>query len=333
MRTVLTSTLLQESIEMKRQFLKYLFAVCATAILAACGGSDDPAPAPAPTKNIVELAAATPDLSTLVTAVTAAGLTSTLSGPGPFTVFAPTNAAFAKIPAATLNALLADKAALTKVLTYHVVNGKTLKADIPLGKPITTLQTGTITINVVGSDVIITDAKGGKSKIVTTDILATNGVVHVIDTVIMPADTPAPAPTKNIVELAAATPDLSTLVTAVTAASLTATLSGPGPFTVFAPTNAAFAKIPTATLNTLLADKAGLTKVLTYHVVQGKVLKADIPLGTAIATVQTGTVTINAVGPDVIITDAKGGKSKIIATDILATNGVVHLIDTVIMPN
>jgi uncharacterized surface protein with fasciclin (FAS1) repeats len=316
---------------MKRQFLKYLFAAATFAALAACGGSDDP-PAPAPpTKNIVELAAATPDLSTLVTAVTAAGLTSTLSGPGPFTVFAPTNAAFAKIPPATLNALLADKAALTKVLTYHVVPGKVLKADIPLGKAITTVQTGTLTINVVGSDVIITDAKGGKSKIVTTDILATNGVVHLIDTVIMPAD--PPAPTKNIVELAAATPDLSTLVTAVTAASLTATLSGPGPFTVFAPTNAAFAKIPTATLNALLADKTALAKVLTYHVVSGKVLKADIPFGTAIPTVQTGTITINVVGSDAVITDAKGGKSKIIATDILATNGVVHLIDTVIMPN
>jgi transforming growth factor-beta-induced protein len=318
---------------MKRQFLKYLFAAATFAALAACGGSDDPPAPAAPTKNIVELAAATPDLSTLVTAVTAAGLTSTLSGPGPFTVFAPTNAAFAKIPKAALDALIADKAGLTKVLTYHVVSGKVLKAGIPLGKDITTVQGATLTINVVGSDVIITDAKGGKSKIITTDILATNGVVHLIDTVIMPPDAPAPAPTKNIVELAAGTPNLSTLVTAVTAAGLTTTLSGTGPFTVFAPTNDAFAKIPKATLDALLADKAALTKVLTYHVVSGKVLKADIPLGAAIPTLQTGTLTINVVGPDVVITDAKGGKSKIIATDILATNGVVHLIDTVIMPN
>jgi uncharacterized surface protein with fasciclin (FAS1) repeats len=173
---------------MKRQFLKLALAVSAAAVLAACGGSDGDG-TPAPTKNIVELAVATPDLSTLVTAVKAAGLVETLSGPGPFTVFAPTNAAFAKIPAAALNDLLlpANKAALSNILTYHVVAGKVLKADIkPLPFTATTVQTGKFTIDVVGADVIITDAKGLKSKIVTTDILATNGVVHVIDTVLTP---------------------------------------------------------------------------------------------------------------------------------------------------
>jgi uncharacterized surface protein with fasciclin (FAS1) repeats len=282
-----------------------------------------------PAKNIVELAVATPDLSTLVTAVTKAGLTETLSGPGPFTVFAPTNDAFTKLPKGTLDALLANPKALADVLKYHVVSGKVLKADIPLGKSIMTVQGGEITIDAVGADVIITDAKGRKSKIVTTDIMASNGVVHVIDTVILPPDT---MPAKNIVELAAATPNLSTLVTAVIAAGLTETLSGPGPFTVFAPTNAAFDKLGTATIAALLADKAALTNVLTYHVVSGKVLKADIPLGKAIATVQGGTLTINVEGDDVVITDAKGGKSKIVMTDIVASNGVVHVIDTVIMP-
>jgi uncharacterized surface protein with fasciclin (FAS1) repeats len=177
-----------------RQFLKLMFAATATAsivaALTACGGeSNTPAPTPpAPTKNIVELAVATPDLSTLVKAVTAADLAGTLSGPGPFTVFAPTNAAFDKIPTDTLGALLlpSGKADLTKILTYHVVPGKVLKADIPLGTPIATLQGGTITIAVEGGNVVITDAKGGKSMITATDIVATNGVVHVIDTVIMP---------------------------------------------------------------------------------------------------------------------------------------------------
>jgi transforming growth factor-beta-induced protein len=290
-----------------------------------------PAEAAEPTeaKNIVELANATPNLSTLVTAVTRAGLTQTLSGPGPFTVFAPTNAAFNKLPAGTLNTLLGDPKALANVLKYHVVSGKVLKAGIPLGKPIMTVQGGEITIDAVGADVIITDAKGRKSKIVVTDIMASNGVVHVIDTVILP---PEAMPAKNIVELAAATPNLSTLVTAVTAAGLTETLSGPGPFTVFAPTNAAFTKLGTATIAALLADKAALTNVLTYHVVAGKVLKADIPLGKPVTTVQKGTLTINVEGNDVVITDAKGGKSKIVMTDIMASNGVVHVIDTVIMP-
>lgn len=175
---------------MKRYFLKFILTASAVLGLVACGGGDDPAPVTpaAPTKNIVQLAAGTPDLSTLVTAVTAAGLTSTLSGQGPFTVFAPTNAAFAKIPAATLNALVSatPPTTLTSILTYHVLGKKVLKADIPLGTAIATVQGGTITINVVGSDVIITDAKGGKSKITSTDIQATNGVVHLIDTVIMP---------------------------------------------------------------------------------------------------------------------------------------------------
>ncbi len=315
---------------MKRQFLKYLFAAATFAALAACGGSDDPPAPAAPTKNIVELAAATPDLSTLVTAVTAAGLTSTLSGPGPFTVFAPTNAAFAKIPKAALDALIADKAGLTKVLTYHVVSGKVLKAGIPLGKDITTVQGATLTINVVGSDVIITDAKGGKSKIITTDILATNGVVHLIDTVIMPPD--APAPTKNIVELAQATPDLSILVEAVVAAGLATDLSGAGPLTVFAPSNAAFADLLAElkiTKDALLADKTLLTSVLKYHVVTSKVLKADIPFGKPIKSLQGETFTIDTTAT---ITDARARKSNIKTTDILATNGVVHLIDKVILP-
>jgi uncharacterized surface protein with fasciclin (FAS1) repeats len=174
-----------------RQFLKLLAvtsAVAALGGLAACGGEDTPAAPAAPTKNIVELAVATPALSTLVKAVTAADLAATLSGPGPFTVFAPTDDAFAKIPPETLASLLlpANKAALAKILTYHVVSGKVLKAGIPLGKPIPTVQGGTITIAVEGADVVITDAKGGKSKITATDIEATNGVVHVIDTVIMP---------------------------------------------------------------------------------------------------------------------------------------------------
>jgi uncharacterized surface protein with fasciclin (FAS1) repeats len=173
---------------MKRQFLKLVLVASAAAALAACGGSDGDG-TPAPTKNIVELAVATPDLSTLVTAVKAAGLVETLSGPGPFTVFAPTNAAFAKIDPAVLNNLLlpANKAALSNILTYHVVAGKVLKADIkPLPFTAKTEQGGSFTVDVVGADVVITDAKGGKPKIITTDILATNGVVHLIDAVIMP---------------------------------------------------------------------------------------------------------------------------------------------------
>ena len=178
---------------MKRAFLKLAAVTGLVLAISACGGSDDPAPVaaapvPPPTKNIVEVAVgASPEFTTLVTALKAAGLDATLATPGPFTVFAPTNTAFAKIPPATLTALLADKAALTKILTYHVVAGKVLKADVvPLiGKPIATVAGPSATF-VVGSDLKITDQKGGVSTITATDTLATNGVIHTIDTVLMP---------------------------------------------------------------------------------------------------------------------------------------------------
>lgn len=170
---------------MKRQFLKLALAVSAAAVLAACGGSDGDG-TPAPTKNVVQLAQATPSLSILVEAVVAADLATTLSGAGPFTVFAPTDAAFAALLTElkiTKEALLADKPLLTKVLTYHVVSGKVLKADIPFGKPIKSLQGQEFTID---TSAVITDASARKSQITATDILATNGVVHLIDKVILP---------------------------------------------------------------------------------------------------------------------------------------------------
>ena len=158
------------------------------------------------------------------------------------------------------------------------------------------------------------------------------------------ADTAMPADAttdKNIVALAQGNADLSTLVTAVTAAGLGETLSGAGPFTVFAPTNAAFAKVDKATLDGLLKPEAKdkLAALLTYHVVSGNVKAADvvklIKEGNGTATIKTvagGNLKASMDGDKVILTDAKGGKSTITATDIEASNGVVHTIDTVVMP-
>jgi uncharacterized surface protein with fasciclin (FAS1) repeats len=164
--------------------------VAASGLLVACGGSDDPAPPPAPTLNVVELAQATPDLSTLVTAVTQAGLAGTLSGVGPFTVFAPTNAAFdalrlelgGGVTPITVAALLANPN-LSAILTYHVVSGRVLRSQVPVGVPITTVQTETFTVN---ASLVITDQEARTANITATDILATNGVVHLIDRVILP---------------------------------------------------------------------------------------------------------------------------------------------------
>ncbi|MEA1070978.1 fasciclin domain-containing protein [Sphingomonas sp. LY160] len=148
-----------------------------------------------PTKNIVENAVNSADHTTLVAAVKAAGLVETLSGPGPFTVFAPTNAAFAKLPAGTVDTLLqpANKAMLTSVLTYHVVPGRVSAADLVAqiqaggGKAsLTTVNGGTLTASMMGDRVMLTDAKGGMSHVTQADVFQSNGVIHVTDAVSLP---------------------------------------------------------------------------------------------------------------------------------------------------
>lgn len=194
---------------MKRTAQAALLAAASTLLLAACSNAEEapppaeaaPADAMAPTQTteagtIVAVAQGAPDFSTLVSAVQAADLVSTLNGAGPFTVFAPTNAAFAKVPAATLEGLLAPagKADLTKILTYHVVPGRvdaaTLTQQIQAGSgtaTLTTVEGGTLTARVgAGGSVTLTDEAGNVSTVTQTDIAASNGVIHAIDTVVMP---------------------------------------------------------------------------------------------------------------------------------------------------
>ena len=148
-----------------------------------------------PTKTIVENAVNSKDHTTLVAAVKAAGLVDTLSGPGPFTVFAPTNAAFAKLPAGTVDTLVKpeNKDTLTKILTYHVVSGtmtsKTIAAAIKAGggtATLTTVQGEPLTATMKMGKLVLTDAKGGMSKVTIKDVMQSNGVIHVVDTVLMP---------------------------------------------------------------------------------------------------------------------------------------------------
>lgn len=178
--------------------------------LAACGDDGDSgttAATSAPTtaassgttmamgsETIVDIAAGNDDFSTLVAAVQAAGLAETLSGDGPFTVFAPTDEAFAAVPEATLTALLepANKETLTKILTYHVVAGEVMAADVQPGA-VTTVEGTDFTVSQEGDGLVITDGAGGKAKIVSTDIVASNGVIHVIDAVLIPSDVTLPS--------------------------------------------------------------------------------------------------------------------------------------------
>jgi transforming growth factor-beta-induced protein len=279
-------------------------------------------------KDIVDIAAGNPEFSILVAAVKAAGLVDTLKSAGPFTVFAPTNAAFASLLQelnVTADQLLANKPLLTQVLTYHVLASRSLAASLTDGLASATVQGQPVKFKKTDGGLSIVDARGRTSNVVIANVQASNGVIHAIDRVILPTD-------KNIVQLAVGTPALSILVEAVLAAELQGVLSGPGPFTVFAPTNDAFAALLGelhVTKAALLADKALLTKVLTYHVVPAQVLSSGIPFGQPVTSVQGQTFTI---GKDLVITDANNRKSNIVATDVAASNGVVHVIDRVILP-
>jgi transforming growth factor-beta-induced protein len=288
-------------------------------------------------KDIVDTAVGAGSFKTLVAAVQAAGLVDTLKGAGPFTVFAPTDAAFAKLPKATLDGLLADKKALADILTYHVVAGKVLAKDVVKlnGQSAATVNGAKVAIAVSGGKVTL----NGNVNVLTTDVLASNGVIHVIDTVLLPPAAPKPAATtspattpalKDIVDTAVANGSFKTLVAAVTAAGLVDTLKSAGPFTVFAPTDEAFAKIPKATLDGLLADKKALTDVLTYHVVAGKVLAADVVKlnGQSAKTVNGASVAIAVTGGKVTL----NGNVNVVLTDVLTSNGVIHVIDAVLLP-
>jgi transforming growth factor-beta-induced protein len=273
--------------------------------------------------NIVEIAASDARFSTLVAAVTKAGLVETLSSKGPFTVFAPTNDAFAALLAKlgiTAEQLLASPD-LASILTYHVVAGKVTAADVVKLNKATTVNGKDIMIEVKDGSVIL----NGSIKVIITDIMASNGVIHVIDGVLLPPADPKP----SIVDIAVGNPDFSTLVAALKAADLVDALSGKGPFTVFAPTNAAFEKLA-ASLHLEVADLLelpNLSGILLYHVASGAV-KAEqaLEIGT-IPTLNGATVEAELRGSNVFIND-----SKVIAADIEASNGVIHVIDTVLLP-
>ena len=267
--------------------------------------------------TIVDIAVADGKFETLVTALQAAGLAETLQGNGPFTVFAPTDDAFAKLPAGTVEALLADIPALTDILLYHVVPGAVMAADVATLESADTVQGDSVAISADGGTVRINDA-----QVVIADIEASNGVIHVIDSVLLP-----PEELGSIVDIAVADGRFETLVTALGAAGLVETLQGEGPFTVFAPTDDAFAKLPAGTVEALLADIPALTDILLYHVVPGAVMAADVATLESADTVQGDSVAISADGGTVRINDA-----QVVIADIEASNGVIHVIDSVLLP-
>ncbi len=311
------------------------------------GMADDPA-ATAASNN--------PELSTVVAAVQAAGLVDTLNGAGPFTIFAPANSAFDAIPAADLDALLADPMGdLTSILTLHVVAGQQLSsADLAEVGSVATVNGEEITLEANGGALSV---NGGQATVVCADVPTANATVHIIDGVLLPsamgegaqgaalepsgpacssipnrgegsfagmADDPAATAASN-------NPELTTLVTAVQAAGLVDTLNGEGPFTIFAPANSAFAKIPPADLEAVLNDPTGLlTTILTYHVVAGEQLSsADLAEVGSVTTVQGDELTFTADGDTLAI---NGDQGTVVCADVPTANATVHIIDGVLMP-
>jgi uncharacterized surface protein with fasciclin (FAS1) repeats len=274
-----------------------------------------------PEPTIIDRLVADSRFKKLFAAVKAAELVETLSGAGPFTVFAPTDDAFKKFAPAALEALLADVDKLRKLLTYHVVPGKVMAADVVKLSFAKTLDEGlNVSIRVdKKNNVFIND-----SQVTITDITCANGVIHVIDTVLSE---------KTTYDLLVGSNKFNKFISALNAVDLDEVLSGDtNTYTVFAPTDDAFKKFAPAALEALLADVDKLRKLLTYHVVPGKVMAADIikaidDSGTTYMTLAEQSISVSMKNGDITINDS----AKVTITDVLGSNDVVvHVIDTVL---
>jgi uncharacterized surface protein with fasciclin (FAS1) repeats len=284
--------------------------------LGAC--DDDDNPMALDEGNIVRTAQDAGLFNTLLAALDAAGLTTALEGTGPFTVFAPTDDAFADMDPEVLSDLIADTELLTAVLLYHVVSGEFSSTAVAGLDGATTLNGKDVSLSFDGATVRVDDA-----TVISADVEASNGIIHAIDKVLLPE------PIADIVQTAKGAGIFNTLLAALEAADLTETLKSTGPFTVFAPTDEAFADIDPDALSALLADPPALASILTYHVVPGSLEAADVLASDALTTVNGADAPVS-LGNDgtVRIDDA-----IIISTDIGARNGIVHVIDRVIFPD
>jgi transforming growth factor-beta-induced protein len=278
----------------------------------ATGGAAEGGAAGAPTaalKDIVDTAVAAGSFKQLAGALTAAGLVDALKGEGPFTVFAPTDEAFDAFEAANKGVLAGlSKEELGAVLKYHVVAGAAVQSAA--------LKDDQVFVTLNGSPVLVDTTGGVKvsdAEVTTADVQASNGVIHVIDKIILP-------PADDIVATAIAAGMFTKLAGALTAAELVPTLKGDGPFTVFAPTDAAFGKLAAVPTGDALKN------VLLYHVVSGAVGSGDLSPGSVPTLLEDESLTVSLTG-GVKINDA-----KVTTANIIAKNGVIHVVDTVLVP-
>jgi transforming growth factor-beta-induced protein len=274
--------------------------------------------------DIVDIASGIDDFSILVSALQEAELVTTLQSEGPFTVFAPTNDAFVDLLTQldiTAEQLLAHPQ-LSDVLLFHVVSGKVMSTDLSDGMMATTVQGEQINIDLSNG------VKINMSTVTTADVEATNGVIHIIDKVLVPDAFVLNPITNDIVDIALGNDDFSMLVSLLQEADLVSTLQSEGPFTVFAPTNAAFEDLLGALdiSATDLMSQPDLARVLLYHVVSGKVMSTDLADDIDVATVNGNTIRVDLSNGVMI------NSSNVVLADLEATNGVVHVIDSVLIP-
>lgn len=296
-----------------------IFLLFAGFFITSCG---DDEPDPPVTNTIVDIAVGDDQFSTLVAALTRVNLVTTLQGDGPFTVFAPTNDAFTALG---VDLATISDAELTDILLYHVVGAEVKSTDLSDG------QTYANTASTAGPggtalSILIEKDAGVKvnnvATVTTADVIADNGVIHIVDAVITPLD---------LVGHASANSNFTSLVSTLAGApgDLVGVLSGDGPFTVFAPTNDAFADISTVVAGLTPAQVA---TVLTYHVVAGANVRSTDLTNGAVSTVAGQDITVD-LSDGVKITDATGDQSTVIVADVQATNGVIHVLNRVLIPS
>jgi len=277
-----------------------------------------------PPNSVYEIVSNSTVHTTLKVAIDACSLDGTLSGSGPFTLFAPTDAAFNLLGQSTITALLADIPQLTDILLHHVVGDSVLSTILSNNLVVPTLN-GDITVTISGASVFIESGNGTIAEVTGADILADNGVVHVIDAVLLPA------PPNSIYDIVSNSPNHTTLKVAIDACALDGTLSGAGPFTLFAPTDAAFNLLPAGTVTALLADIPQLTDILLHHVVGDSVLSTMLSNNLVVPTLN-GDVLVSITNAGVFIESSDGSIAQVTNVDVLADNGVVHIIDAVLIP-
>lgn len=293
------------------------------------GSSTDNKPA-ATGSDIVDTAVAAGNFKTLVAAVQAADLEPTLRGTGPFTVFAPTDDAFGKLPAFLVPKLTSApyKTELGLILKYHVVSGR-IQASAILGKDaqkIPSVAGGDLSVDGSSSKVTINSS----TEVIKADVNASNGVIHAVDSVLLPSIFNTASDYND------GTTTFNTLVAAIKAADLQTTLHGPGTFTVFAPTDKAFQdlkdEIGANAFNAILADKAKLTKILTYHVLASTAYQNQVKAG-PVPTVEGEHLHLIVDGDNLKIGDTTDVNANVVLTDLPNRNGVIHVIDKVLLPS